>query len=211
MIGLTLVAAFGVSAFAQQQKIAVIDMQAALLGTKDGQKAAGELKAKFTPKENELQKKQTELQAKQEQFRKSENTMSDEAKANLARDIDTMTRTLQRDSDDARQDLDAEQQRILGDLGQRVMQVLQKYASDKQLTIVMDVSGQPNNVLFASNTIDITREVIAMYDTAAAAAPPPAPSAAPAAFAPRPPAAAPAATPRPVTPAAPRPAAPAPH
>jgi hypothetical protein len=74
---------------------------------------------------------------------------------------------------------------------------------------VMDVSGQPNNVLFASNTIDITRDIIALYDSAAASAPLSAPAAAapkPAAAAPRPvvPTAAP-------SPAAPKPAAPAPH
>jgi len=208
MMGLAVIAATTVSAFAQQQKIAVIDMQSALLGTKDGQKAAAELKSKFSPKELELQKKQQELAAKQEQYRKAENTLSEEANANMARDIDTMTRGLQRDSDDARQDLDQEQQRILNDLGQRMMQVLQKYAADKQITMVMDVSGQPNNVLFASNTIDITRDIIAMYDTAAASAPL---SAAPK---PAAPAAAAAPAPRPAAPAsiaAPRPAAPAPH
>ena len=159
--------ACSLSAWGQAQKIGVIDMQSALLGTKDGQKAAAELKAKFTPKEEELQKRQQALQAKQEQFRKTENTISDEAKATLTRDIDSLTRTLQRDSEDANQDLQAEQQRILGDLSQKMNQVLGKYASDKQLTIVLDVSGQPNNVLFASNTADITRDIIALYDAAA--------------------------------------------
>src|ERR1035438_5573170 len=76
-------------------KIGVIDMQSALLSTKDGQKAVAELKAKFAPKEQEFQKRHNELQAKQEQFRKTENTISDEAKAALARDIDAMTKTLQ--------------------------------------------------------------------------------------------------------------------
>lgn len=193
------------SAWAQTQKIAVIDMQSALLGTKDGQKAAAELKARFTPKEQELQKRQAELQAKQDEYRKGENTLSDDKKATLTRDIDTLTRNLQRDSDDARQDLDAEQQRILNDLGQKMMQVLQKYATDKQLTMIMDVSGQPNNVLFASNAIDVTRDVVALYDSAAPVTPsaPPAAAAAPAR------APAPAAAPRPAPTAAPR--APAPH
>jgi len=148
-------------------KIGVIDMQSALLSTKDGQKAVAELKAKFAPKEQEFQKRQNELQAKQEQFRKTENTISDEAKAALARDIDAMTKTLQRDTEDARQDVDQEQQRVLNELGQKMMQVLQKYAGEKQLTMVMDVSGQPNNILFASSTIEITRDIIAMYDAAA--------------------------------------------
>jgi outer membrane protein len=186
-------------AFAQTQKIAVIDMQSALLGTKDGQKAVGELKAKFTPREQELQKRQQELQSKQDQFRKTENTISDEAKATLTRDIDSLQRGLQRDSDDANQDLQAEQQRILGDLSQKMNQVLSKYASDKQLTMIFDVSGQPNNILFASTSTDITREIIGLYDSAVAVTPPPP--------APKP-AAPPAAAPAPKKPATP-PSAPA--
>jgi outer membrane protein len=193
MIAPVLALACSLSAWAQTpQKIATIDMQAALLNTKDGQKAVADLKAKFTPKEQEFQKRQSDLQAKQDQYRKTENTISEEAKATLARDIDTMTKALQRDTDDVRQDIDQEQQRVLNDLGQKMMQVLQKYSTDKQLSVVLDTSGQPNNVLFASNTIDITRDIIALYDAAA----PVTPSALPSAAAPKAPSAAPTA-PRP--------------
>lgn len=193
MIVPALALACGLSAFAQAPKVGVIDMQSALLGTKDGQKAAAELKAKFTPKEMDLQKKQNDLQSKQDELRKTENTASDEKKAALQRDIDALTRTLQRDSEDARQDLDQEQQKILNDLGQKMMQVIQKYAADKQLTMIFDVSGQPNNLIYASNSLDITRDVVALYDSAAPTTPPAPPAAkAPApAPAPRAPAAAP--------------------
>jgi outer membrane protein len=169
-LALTLALAGGTAwaqALAPPVKIAVIDMQSALLSTTDGQKAVAELKAKFAPKEQEFQKRQQELGAKQEQYRKTENTISEEAKATLARDIDTMTKALQRDTDDARQDVEQEQQKVLNELGQKMMQVLQKYAIEKQITMVMDVSGQPNNVLFASNQIEITRDIIAMYNAAA--------------------------------------------
>jgi outer membrane protein len=190
------------SAQTAAQKFGVIDMQSALLSTKDGQKAVNELKAKFSPKEQEFQKRQADLQAKQEQYRKTENTISDEAKATLARDIDAMTKNLQRDTDDARQDVDQEQQRVLNELGAKMMQVLQKYASDKTLTMVFDVSGQPNNVLYASNTIDITRDIIALYDSAAPVTPT-SPQAKPPAASPS---SAPAPVRRPVAPPAPAPA-----
>jgi len=187
--------ACGVAAAQTTLKVGVIDMQKALLSTKDGEKAVAELRAKFAPKQQEFEKRQAELQAKQEQFRKTENTISEEAKATLARDIDAMTKNLQRDTDDARQDVDQEQQRVLNELGQKMMQVLQKYSSEKQLTMVFDVSGQPNNILFASNTIDITRDIIMLYDSAPATqvAPKPATTSAPPA----------------PKPAAPKPAAPA--
>jgi outer membrane protein len=163
-------------------KVAVIDMQAALLGTKDGQKAVNDFKTKFAPRQQEFQKREADLQTKQEQYRKAENTLSDEAKAAQQRDIDALTKTLQRDTQDAQQDAQEEQNRLLNDLGSKVMQVINKYANDNKITLVFDVTNgqQGNNLLFASTTIDITREIIALYDqltasgTAPAAAAPPA-------------------------------------
>jgi outer membrane protein len=176
---------FSAGAAQAQVKIGVIDMQSALLSTKEGQKAVADLKAKFAPKEAEFQKRSQELQSKQDQYRKTENTISEDAKAAMARDIDAMTKTLQRDTEDARADVDQDQQKVLNELGGKMMQILQKYANDKQLTLVLDVSGQPSNILFASSTVDITRDIISMYDNAppvtnvarptSNAAPPPAP------------------------------------
>lgn len=187
LIAPLLALACSLSAWAQTQKIAVISMQDALLGTKDGQKAAAELKAKFAPKEQELQKKQQELQNKSDQLRKTENTISEEAKAALQTEIAALQRNLQRDSQDAQQDLQEEQQRILGDLSQKMNQVMNKYAIDHQVTMIFDVSGQPNNVLFASSSTDITRDIITLYDSAAPVSPPASkPAAGPAATTPAP-------------------------
>jgi outer membrane protein len=196
-----LAALCGAMAWGQQAplKIAVIDMQSALLGTKDGQKAVAEFKAKFAPREQEFQKRQSDLAAKQAQYQKTQNTMSDEAKANLQADIAKITKDLQRDTQDAQQDAQEEQQRLLNELGGRVMQVINKYANDNKITMVFDVTNgaQGNNLLFASTSIDITRDIIALYDQTSAAAPAaksdtpaaPAPARRPAAAAPAAPAA----------------------
>jgi hypothetical protein len=45
-----------------------------------------------------------------------------------------------------------------------MMKVISKYAQDHQFQLVFDVAGQPANIYFASNTIDITRDIIALYD-----------------------------------------------
>lgn len=209
LIATLAVLASGISAWAQApQKIAVIDMQAALVGTKEGHQAATELQGKFTPKQQDLQKRQTELQAKQDQYRKVENTLSEEAKATMQRDMETLSRNIQRDSQDAQQDLDQEQQRILGQLGPKMQQVINKYATDHQITMVFDVSGQPNNVIFASNTIDITRDIIALYDQAAPVTPTTSAPATKPAPATRPPAATPAPAIKPPATASPKPPAP---
>ena len=153
------------------QKIAVIDMTNALVSTKDGQKAVADLQAKYRPKDQAIQKRGQELQAKQEQYRKAANTLSDEAKANYERDIELLNRNLQRDTADAKQEMDEDQQKLLQDLGSKIMQVVNKYAVDNQISIVFDVGGEPNNIRFASSAVDITRDIIALYDKAAPVTP----------------------------------------
>jgi outer membrane protein len=182
---------------AQAQKIATINMQQALAETNDGKKAIADLRAKFTPKDQEFQRRSQEMQAKQEQLRKTQNTISEDAKAKLESDIALLQRNLQRDSDDAKADMDAEEQKMVQELGGKIMQVINKYAADNQYAMVFDVSGQPNNIMFASAAVDITRDIIAMYDKAAPGTPPSAPPATtsrPAPATPRPAASGPAAS-----------------
>lgn len=160
-------AALAVAASAQvttNQKIGVIDMQSAMVATKEGQKAAADLRAKFAPKQQEFQQRQSQLQQKQDQFRRTENTMSDEAKAKMSADIDSLQKNLQRDTQDAEQDMNQDQQQIVQNLSGKMMKIVSKYAQDHQFQLVFDVAGQPSNIYFASNTIDITREIISLYD-----------------------------------------------
>ena len=146
------------------QKIGVIDMQSAMVATKDGQKSAADLRAKYAPKQQEFQQRQSQLQQKQDQLRRTQNTISEDAKAKLAADIDSLERNLQRDTQDAEQDMNQDQQRIVQELSGKMMKVVSKYAQDHQFQLVFDVAGQPNNIYFASNTIDITRDIIGLYD-----------------------------------------------
>ena len=166
------------SASAQTAKIATINMQQALAETSDGKKAIAELRSKFGPRDQEFQKRGQDLQAKQEQYRKTQATLSDEQKTKMESDIAVMQRNLQRDSDDAQADMQQEEQKMVQELGGKIMAVVNKYATDNQYTMVFDVSGQPNNIMFASSAVDITRDVIGMYDKAAPTTPTAPPSAA---------------------------------
>ncbi len=160
-------------------KIAIIHLQNAIIGTKDGQKAAKELEAKFMPKRQEIEKRQAEIQALQQQLRASSNTASEEQKNKLMRDIDTKQKSLQRDGEDASAELDQEQQKLFQEIGGKVMAVIDKYASDNGFAVVIDVSAQSSPVLYASTSVDITRQVVETYDKNA-------PTAAPATAAPKP-------------------------
>jgi outer membrane protein len=163
---------------AQAQNLAVIDMQGAILKTTDGQKAAQDLRAKYDPIQQALAKRGQALTAKQEQYRKTVDSMNDTAKASAEREIQAMMKDIQRDADDAKADAQQDQNKALAPILQRLETIMRKYAAEKQISMIVDLSSQPNNLLFAAASTNITTEVIDLYNKAAAAPPAAKPAAA---------------------------------
>jgi len=123
-------------------KVGIIAFQNAIISTKDGQKAAADLTTRFAPKKSELEKKQSTIAQLQDQLRKGTNTMSEEAKQKLMREIDQNTKSLNRETEDAQAELDQEQNKIMQELGQRIVAVIDKYAKENGYTLIMDVSSR---------------------------------------------------------------------
>src|SRR5579875_3106673 len=159
-----LCAGFGASAQQMPAKVGVISVQGAIVGTKDGQKASAELDAKVTPKRKEFEARQAEIAQLQDQYNKSGSLMSEDARNQLARNIDEKKKSLDRDTQDANEEMQSEQQKLLQNLGQRMMAVIEKYAKDNGFSLILDVSNPNTPVLYASSAIDITQDIISLYD-----------------------------------------------
>ncbi len=156
---------FAVGASAQTvNKVGVISVQGAIVGTKDGQKASQALDSKFAPKKKDFDSRQAEIAQIQDQYNKGGNLMSEDKRNQLARDVDEKKKRLERDMQDAQEELQGEQQRLLQSLGQRMMAVIEKYAKDNGYTMILDVSSPNTPVLYASSGIDITQDIVALYD-----------------------------------------------
>ena len=165
LISTVVLLGLGVGAYAQApNKVGVISIQGAIVGTKDGQKASQELDAKFVPKNKEFQNRQSELTQLQDQLSKGGSVMAEDKRNQLARDVDEKKKRLERDMQDAEEDLRTEQQKVLSNLGQRMMAVIEKYAKDNNFSLILDVSNQNTPVLYASSGIDITQDIVSLYD-----------------------------------------------
>jgi Skp family chaperone for outer membrane proteins len=152
------------SAAGPATKIALINMQEAIATTSEGKTRIAELDKKYSPKQQEFQKRGSDIQAKTDQLKKTQNTLSDEAKATAEAEITRLKTALQRDTDDATADSEADQQKMLQELGPKLVNAVTKYSQDNQIMIVFDLSSQPNNLVCCASAPDITREVIALYD-----------------------------------------------
>ncbi|MBL8230582.1 MAG: OmpH family outer membrane protein [Bryobacterales bacterium] len=176
----------GIAAAQAPTKVGIISVQQALVATRDGQKAVQELEQQFAPKRKELEKKQESIRQMQAQLQKGSAVLSEEQRRKLMADIDQLTKAFNRDQEDYSAELEQAQGKILQELGQKMMAVLDKYAKEKGFAIILDVSNQQTPVLYAANEVDVTKDIIELYDknvgTAAPAAKPaaaPAPAPAP--------------------------------
>jgi hypothetical protein len=110
------------------------------------------------------------------------------------RDIDATTTRVNRDRQDASSDLDEAQGKIMQELGGKMLAVMEKYAVQNGYAVVLDVSNPQTPVLWAASAVEITNDIVKLYDQAypgtaaapaakppAAVKPPAAPAAAPAA------------------------------
>ena len=147
-----------------QSEVALLSVQEAISRTAEGQQLIKQLEAKYEPTRARLESMNADLARKRDQLQKGANTMSDDARRNLARDIQKAEVELQRETEDARGEFSQEQGQLFNSVGQKMMAVIDKYAKERGFKIVMDISNPQGPVLYAVNEVNITSAIISAYD-----------------------------------------------
>lgn len=147
-------------------RIAIINIQQAILATKEGQKASGELQTKFNPRKTDLEKRQNDIVSLQDQLKKGGSTMSEVAKDKLMRDIDSGNKSLNRDAEDFNSDIEQEQSKTMQEMGNKLMAILDQYAAQNGYAVILDVSNQQSPVFWADASTNITGDIVKLYDQA---------------------------------------------
>jgi outer membrane protein len=99
------------------------------------------------------------------------------ARANLVKSIESKQKELQRNLEDAQSDFQGQQNDILQQVGQKMMQTLDKYAKANGYSLILDVSNQNSPVLWAGASTDLTKVIVDAYNTTSGVPAPPTPAA----------------------------------
>jgi outer membrane protein len=157
-------------------KVAILQFQEAILTTAEGQKAASALKARFDPKKAQVEKRQADLQAMQDKLQKGGATLDAAARTKLQNDIAAGGRALNHDVEDLNTEVQEEEGKIMQSMSGKMGDLIRNYATQNGYAVVLDVSGQQSPVLWAAPSVNITADIVKLYDKAhpvsAAAAPP---------------------------------------
>jgi len=149
-----------------RSKVAILNVQKAIVSTQDGKTAAEELKHKFAPDQTRLANEQQEIDSLESQL-KDATGHSDEETTTLKARVATMTTSHRRRVEDAQQRFEQERLRVFKELGVKLQTVVEKYATQKHFEVVLDESDPKTPVFWRSPTTDITNEMIKRCDEAA--------------------------------------------
>lgn len=157
-------------------KIAVVNIQEAIMTSNEGKKESDALQQKFGGKQTELKNLNDEVENLKKQYQAQEPKLSDEEKGNRAKAIEAKSKTLQRNYDDFQTEVNQAEQEVVNRIGQKMLTVLDKYARTNGYAVVVDVSNPQTPVLWANQGNIITKQLVDAYNAESGVAPPPAKS-----------------------------------
>lgn len=156
-------------------KVAVLNVRQAIGMTAEGKAASSEMNAKFAPNQTELENIQKQAEDLQQQLVKNDRTWSDEEKQKKNTQLQLLQRRFSRMQDDLSEQTQAAVNEAMDTIGRKMFDVLDKYARENGYSTVIDSSQ--STVVYVSPQVDITNDIVRLYDAAhpanvPAAAPP---------------------------------------
>ena len=160
-------------------KVALIAFEQAVFSTNEGQVAVQTVQKKYEPKKAQIDSQSSEVDNLKKQAQAAPTTSSEEERQARLRTIDTKEKQLNRDAEDATNAYQADLQEAYGKVAQKFSVTMKNYCQQNGFTLLLDVSNQASNVMWALQSTDITQAAVDAYNkTSGVAAPPPsAPSA----------------------------------
>jgi outer membrane protein len=144
-------------------KIGIINIQAAISATAEGKQAANDLQAQFAPRQQELQSLNKQVSDLQQRLNNGV-SLSDEERNRLTAQGTRLSQRLDRKNNEYQEDFSAAQSDLVNSIGQKMLSVINRYANEHGLSLVFNSAAQGTPVLFASKSVDITQDIVNLYD-----------------------------------------------
>ena len=172
----------GGTALAAETRIAVIDVQRAVMQTEDGLRAQANLKKLFDSRQQELNRKQTELAKQKEDIEKQSKGLSKDALAKRVDDWQKQMSELQGVFMEYNKELEKKQKEITDPIFEKVLMIVKRLATTENYDLVVD----KNTTAYVRSDLDLTDKTIQIYNSGGASVQPSAPAPAPGPVAPAP-------------------------
>lgn len=155
-------------------KIGTININSAILYSNEGQRDFEQMRKKFEPKQNELKSQNDEIEQLKKQLNTQGGTMNDDAKANLQRQIEQKQKALERGQQDFNEEVSNQENEIAQRILQKMAPMVQKYAQENGFAMIIDTSNTwpQGPVLWESGALNITKQIVELYNAQSGVAAP---------------------------------------
>jgi outer membrane protein len=177
-----LVSLLGRPAAAQTMKVAVVDVQRAVMQTEDGLRAQATLKKVFDSRQQELNKRQQELAKQKEDIDKQSKVLSQGALQKKVDDWQKQMVELQQTFVEYNKELEKKQKELTDPIFERVISSIKRIAGTDGYDLIVDRA----TVAFSRSDLDLTDRVIQLANGGAGGPAPAGSNKGPAAPAPAP-------------------------
>jgi len=147
-------------------KIAIINIRQAIVTTAEGKQASAELQSQFAPRQTEIENLNKQINDLRQRLAACEGKCSQDEMARLTQQGQKSTQHLDRLNNEYQEDVNSAQQEVIDRIGRKMVDVIDRYARENGDTVVLDASAQNSPILYASSQIDITQDIIRLYDSA---------------------------------------------
>ena len=155
----TVTLAFGAS----DDKLAYVDLQKALNLCKAGQDAKEKFGKEVEKAETQLSLKQEELQKLKESLEKQSAMLNEETFKKKEKDYQAKLRDFKRLYEESQDELKAQDNDAVKEILAELVQVTQEYGKEKGYTLIFEKSESA--LLFADENLELTDDIIKLYDT----------------------------------------------
>ena len=143
--------------------VAVINIQAALVNTQEGQQGAQALQQQFLPIRNQLQTLGQEVADLERRLQEGQRTLSQAAQLELQNSIESKRKQGRRLEEDLQEDSQRAQNELLARLSQKMGPIIQQYAQQNEISLIVPVNPQ-SPPIYVGPGVNITQAVIQIYD-----------------------------------------------
>lgn len=147
-------------------KVGVINIRAAIGSTAEGKQAQAELQSKFAPRQTEIENMNKQINDLRQRLAACEGKCSQDEIQRLTTQGQRLTQQFDRKNTEFNEDSNAALSDVIDSIGRKMVDVLERYAAQNGYSVVLDSSAQNNPILFASQQIDVTQDIVRLYDQA---------------------------------------------
>jgi len=143
-----------------------LNIRGAIGTTAEGKQAQAELQSQFAPRQGEIENMNKQITDLQQRLQAGQGKLSPDEENRLRQQGTRLAAQLERKQNEYQEDVNAALAEVQDRIGRKMVDVLDRYARESGYSVILDTSAQNTPILYAATQVDVTADIVRLYDQA---------------------------------------------